>query len=101
MVKSQSFVVNPAVLSVLLSLRLRDDLFGVRASGDRVYKDDDSNSFGKKGKGNKKGETFINKKARKALKEKKQVEKEITEAEASVTKQEKEHNVRRDYLSYF
>jgi nucleolar complex protein 3 len=94
MIKSCSFVVNPAILSVLLRLRLRDNLGGFRASGDRVERIEDG-QFGnkRKDKGNKK-DTFLNKKARKALKDKKQVEREINEAEASVKREEIERNVR-------
>lgn len=85
---------HPAVLSCLLSLRIQD-LGGIRASTDRIDrappqhrpKYEDRKARGKQG-----DKPFLNKKARKAIKEKKEIEKELAEAESSVKKEEREHN---------
>ena len=93
-IRARSYLVHPAVLSCLLSLRIQD-LGGIRASTDRIdrvqavrrtpqYNND------KRGKQSEKA--FLNKKARKAIKEKKEIEKEIAEAESTVKKEEREHN---------
>jgi hypothetical protein len=51
---------------------------------------------GKKSKGQGAASTHLSKKARKAFKERKEIEKEMKEAEASVDKEERASNVSRD-----
>lgn len=95
-IRARSYLVHPAVLSCLLSLRIQD-LGGIRAGRDRIDRAAPSKRFDKpysekKGKGKPGDKPFLNKKARKAIKEKKEIEKEIAEAESSVKKEEREHN---------
>ncbi|KAH6918617.1 nucleolar complex-associated protein 3 [Coprinopsis sp. MPI-PUGE-AT-0042] len=90
MIKERRFKIHPNVLSCLLNLRLRTEL-STRASqttADRRGGDD--NHTDKKGKKQKKVEKpHISKKAKKALKERKEIEKEMREAEAEVDKEER------------
>ncbi|KAG0266871.1 hypothetical protein BG011_000486 [Mortierella polycephala] len=79
MIKSKSYLVHPNVISVFLTLRLKEEL-PTRQSGD-----DDGNSRKRK----KKDKVHISKKNRKLLKAKKEVEVEMKEAEAVVDKEEK------------
>ncbi|KAF9195213.1 hypothetical protein BGZ50_005047 [Haplosporangium sp. Z 11] len=79
MIKSKSYLVHPNVISVFLSLRLKEEL-PTRQSGD-----DDNNPRKRK----KKEKVHISKKNRKLLKAKKEVEVEMKEAEAVVDKEEK------------
>ncbi|KAI9473913.1 MAG: CBF/Mak21 family-domain-containing protein [Benjaminiella poitrasii] len=84
MVKSKGFVINENVINIFLHLRLRDEMAPAYA------KKDDDEKVGKKRKNNNK--PFLTKKARKTLKETKEIEKEFQEAEAVVSKEEKEKN---------
>lgn len=102
-IKAKSYLVHPAMLSCLLSLRLAD-LGGRRGGGDRIDRRNSSTPRHKlqakeirRNKGGKGGvqQAYINKKSRKATKEKKEIEQEIQEAELSVKQEEKEHNVSR------
>ncbi|KAF8256421.1 nucleolar complex-associated protein-domain-containing protein [Lactarius quietus] len=81
MIKERRFAVHPNVLTCLLHLRLKTEL-GIRASERRQNKS--------KVKGAE--STHLSKKAKKALKEKKEIQKELKEAEASVDKEERASN---------
>ncbi|KAI9492352.1 nucleolar complex-associated protein-domain-containing protein [Zychaea mexicana] len=82
MIKSKNYSVHENVINSFLHLRLKDELAPPSAQSD---KDDDQ-------RGKKRKKQFLNKKARKALKETKEIEKEFKEAEAVVSKEEKEKN---------
>lgn len=92
MIKERRFQIHPNVLTCLLSLRLKSEL-NVRASDSRAGDSDRAGSFRQnKGTGARtrgKDQPHISKKARKALKERKEVEKEFREAEAVVDKEER------------
>jgi nucleolar complex protein 3 len=94
MVKERRFNVHPNVLTCLLHLRLKTEL-GVRASEANVEREIKREKVkqGKKLKGQGTVSTHLSKKARKALKERKEIEKEMKEAEASVDKEERAANV--------
>jgi nucleolar complex protein 3 len=83
MVKSKGFAISENVINIFIHLRLKDEM----AHGSR----DDDDKVGKKRKNNNK--PFLTKKARKTLKETKEIEKEFQEAEAIVSKEEKDKNV--------
>ena len=93
-IKARSYLVHPAMVSCLLSLRL-SDLNGVRASTERVDRaaiirkqNLRTNKDGhKKSKGPQ--APYINKKTRKVIKEKRDIEKELAEAESEVRVEEK------------
>lgn len=97
MIKERRFNVHPNVLTCLLHLRLKTEL-GVRASEAKVEREIKREKVkqGKKLKGQGAVSTHLSKKARKALKERKEIEKEMKEAEASVDKEERASNVSRD-----
>ncbi|KAF9432601.1 hypothetical protein BGZ76_010573 [Entomortierella beljakovae] len=78
MIKSKSYLVNPNVINLFLTLRLKEEL-PTRQGGD------DENPRKRK----KKEKVHISKKNRKLLKAKKEVETEMKEAEAVVDKEEK------------
>lgn len=66
----------------------------MRASGEKVDRPERKKTFGKKAP--KKGQTnpqYVSKKARKAMKEKADVEKEYAEAEMQVSTEEKQRDV--------
>ncbi|THH12644.1 hypothetical protein EW146_g7505 [Bondarzewia mesenterica] len=88
MIKERRFNVHPNVLSCLLHLRLKTEL-GVRASDAKVEKEErpKGKRAGHKGKGP--DPPHLSKKAKKALKERKEVEKEMKAAEAEVDKEER------------
>ncbi|KAI3610426.1 nuclear export protein noc3 [Moniliophthora roreri] len=88
MIKERRYNVHPAALSCLLHLRLKTEL-GIRSSS--LKADRDEGSKGKKGKG-KGREEHLSKKAVKALKEQKEIEREFKEAEAVVDGEEKANN---------
>ncbi|KAF8212271.1 nucleolar complex-associated protein-domain-containing protein [Mycena galopus ATCC 62051] len=94
MVKERRFNIHPTVLSCLLHLRLKTEL-GVRASESQTDKPDPvkRNSYGKdaqrRAKGKPTAQPHLSKKARKALKEKKEIDREFREAEAEVDKEER------------
>jgi nucleolar complex protein 3 len=94
MIKERRFQIHPNVLTCLLNLRLKSEL-NVRASDSRA---DDSGRAGSSGqnketrvrtKGKAANQLHLSKKARKALKERKEVEKEFREADAVVDKEER------------
>ncbi|KAG6818144.1 hypothetical protein H0H87_000049 [Tephrocybe sp. NHM501043] len=92
MVKEKRFNVHPEVLSCLLHLRLKTEL-SVRASDTAVDKPQKSESSSKAAARRAKGKStelpHLSKKAKKALKEKKEIDKEFREAEAEVDKEER------------
>lgn len=79
------------MLASLLHIRLGD--LQVRASGDRVTRDDAPLPPKSKLKDKKQPQQHISKKAKKAMKLKKEVEKEYAEAEMTVTAEERERDV--------
>lgn len=86
MIKERRFKVHPNVLSCLLHLRLRTEL-GIRASQTRADKEEVKQAHKQKVK--KKDQPHLSKKAKKTLKERKEIEKELREAEAEVDKEER------------
>ncbi|KAJ7172512.1 nucleolar complex-associated protein-domain-containing protein [Mycena filopes] len=94
MVKEKRFNIHPTVLSCLLHLRLKTEL-GVRASESHTDKPEPPkrNSYGKdaarRSKGKPTVQPHLSKKARKAQKEKKEIDREFREAEAEVDKEER------------
>lgn len=102
-IKARSYLVHPAILSCLLDLRF-PDLGSTRAGTDRISRDDgkkrDAGWGGKshfdraKKRKEEKDKPHLNKKARKALNEKKEIAKEFKEAEMEVKTEERMHNVR-------
>ncbi|KAF7304855.1 Nucleolar complex-associated protein 3 [Mycena kentingensis (nom. inval.)] len=95
MIKEKRFNVHPNVLSCLLHLRLKTEL-GVRASESHADKPDDhpkrgsaSKDAARRAKGKSTAQPHLSKKARKAFKEKKEIDREFREAEAEVDKEER------------
>ncbi|EED79542.1 hypothetical nucleolar complex-associated protein 3, partial [Postia placenta Mad-698-R] len=89
MVKERTFHVHPEVLSCLLHLRLKTEL-GVRASDHKADKEKSDRPHGKaRGKSKKPDQPHLSKNAKKALKERKEIAKEMREAEAEVDKEER------------
>lgn len=84
MIKSKGFAVHEKVVDIFLHLRLMDEMAPISSSSQ-----DDSNSKKRKAK----DKPFMTKKARKAMKETKEIEKEFQEAEAVVSKEEKDKTV--------
>ncbi|GAN09113.1 nucleolar complex-associated protein 3 [Mucor ambiguus] len=84
MVKSKGFAISENAINVFLHLRLKDEM------AHNYAKDNNDDQVGKKRKNNSK--PFLTKKARKTLKETREIEKEFQEAEAVVSKEEKEKN---------
>lgn len=101
-IKSREFSVHPQVLECLLSLRLKDEISsGIRASTDKVHRTEGQfKSSGVGGgklpwKDRKKGKTkpvVLSKKAKKAMKDRVGIEKEIQEAEETVRVEDRERN---------
>ncbi|KAF8520195.1 nucleolar complex-associated protein-domain-containing protein [Hysterangium stoloniferum] len=97
MVKERKFAVHPNALSCLAHLRLKSELGGVRASETNAYNEDavkaKRESRRKAGRQRAKGKKVdlphISKKGLKALKEKKEIEGQMQEAEAEVDREEK------------
>ncbi|EJD53042.1 nucleolar complex-associated protein 3 [Auricularia subglabra TFB-10046 SS5] len=90
MVKERHFNVHGNILSCLLHLRLKSELH-VRASDTKADKagDEAATQLKKRGKGKDKDKQHISKKERKNLKERKEIEKEMREANAEVDKEER------------
>lgn len=86
MIKERHFKVHPNALACLLQLRLRTEL-GVRASS--THADKPEANRGKKLKGKKPEPVHLSKKAKKVLKEQKEIDKELREAGAEVDKEER------------
>ncbi|OBZ75212.1 Nucleolar complex protein 3 [Grifola frondosa] len=94
MIKERKFNVHPEVLSCLLHLRLKTEL-GVRASESKADREDSGKAFSKgraaarRAKGKTVDQPHLSKKAKKTLKERKEIEKEMHEAAAEVDKEER------------
>ena len=86
MVKERRFQIHPNVLSCLLNLRLKSEL-NIRASDSKA--DNAGRATDRRSKGKATDHPYLNKKARKALKERKEIEKEFREAEAVVDKEDR------------
>ncbi|CEP07336.1 hypothetical protein [Parasitella parasitica] len=84
MVKSKGFAISENAINIFLHLRLKDEM------AHNYAKDNNDDQVGKKRKNNNK--PFLTKKARKTLKETREIEKEFQEAEAVVSKEEKDKN---------
>lgn len=84
MVKSKGFAISENVINVFLHLRLKDEM------AHNYTSHNDDSKVGQKRKNNNK--PFMTKKARKTAKETKEIEKEFQEAEAIVSKEEKDKN---------
>ena len=91
MIKERHFKVHPRVLSCFLHLRLRTEL-GIRSSDTHADKPDTQRQ--KRLKDKKIAPVHLGKKAKKALKEQKEINKELREAEAEVDKEERKTTVR-------
>jgi nucleolar complex protein 3 len=97
MVKERKFSIHPNVLSCLLHLRLKSELGGVRASEtkavtegtNQVNRESRIKLDRKRAKGKKVEKPHMSKKAVKALKEKKEIEEQMQEAEAEVDREER------------
>ena len=85
MIKAKGYSVHGNVIQLFLQLRLKDEMIPV------AHRSSEEESQRKKRKN--KDKPFLNKKARKALKETRQIEKEMQEADAIVSKEEKDKNV--------
>ena len=97
MIKERRFNVHPEVLTCLVHLRLKTEL-GVRASDSKVDKPDaktlsKGRAAARRAKGKATEQPHLSKKAKKALKERKEIEKEMGEAAAEVDKEERAANV--------
>lgn len=84
MVKSKGYAISENVINIFLYLRLKDEMA-------HNYTSHDDDKVGQKRKNNSK--PFMTKKARKTLKETREIEKEFQEADAVVSKEEKSKNV--------
>ncbi|CAL1704830.1 unnamed protein product [Somion occarium] len=99
MIKERRFSVHPEVLSCLLHLRLKSEL-GVRSSDSRADRPEEQNgkkyakgrAAGRRAKGKATDQPHLSKKAKKALKERQEIQKEMREAAAEVDKEERESN---------
>ncbi|KAH9821804.1 CBF/Mak21 family-domain-containing protein [Melampsora americana] len=98
-IKARNYAVHPEVLACLLHLKLKDEISsGTRASTERIHKADGSRT-GKlpwkervKHKKDKTQPVILSKKAKKAIRDRRGIEKEIQEAEETVKVEEKERN---------
>jgi len=96
MIKEKRFKIHPAVLSCLLHLRLRNEL-GVRSSETKADKETTrpakmksrAKEAARRAKGKPTEQPHLSKKARKVLKETKEIEREFRDAEAEVDKEER------------
>ncbi|KAI0093628.1 nucleolar complex-associated protein 3 [Irpex rosettiformis] len=96
MIKERRFNVHPEVLSCLTYLRLKTEL-GVRASESKADKPETralpkGKAAARRAKGKPTDQPHLSKKAKKMLKEKKEIEKEMHEAAADVDKEERSSN---------
>jgi len=96
MIKERHFNVHPEVLTCLLHLRLKTEL-NIRASDSKVDKAQNIQSKGRaaarRAKGKPTEQPHLSKKARKVLKERKEIEREMQDAEAEVDKDERANTV--------
>ncbi|KIK59884.1 hypothetical protein GYMLUDRAFT_97587 [Collybiopsis luxurians FD-317 M1] len=94
MIKEKRFNVHPAALSCLLHLRLKSEL-GVRASESKADKNSPlkirskGKDAARRAKGKSSDQPHLSKKAVKALKERKEIEREFRDAEAEIDKEER------------
>ncbi|PYH96968.1 nucleolar complex-associated protein 3 [Aspergillus ellipticus CBS 707.79] len=89
MMKAKEFRVHDSVLDTFLSLRLLSE-FSAKASRDRIEREpEEENNFGKKPKQKRE---FRTKRERKVQKERKIVEKDMKEADALVSHEERDKN---------
>ena len=94
MIKERGYNVHPEVLSCLLHLRLKSEL-GVRASNskadamDAVKLHARSKAASRRAHGKPTSQPHLSKKAKKAQKEKQEIDREFREAEAEVDKEER------------
>ncbi|KAL6300168.1 nucleolar complex-associated protein-domain-containing protein [Sparassis latifolia] len=93
MIKERRFNVHPNVLSCLLCLRLKTEL-GVRASESRADKEQGKTyskgrAAARRAKGKSTATPHLSKNAKKALKERQEIQKEMREAEAEVDSEER------------
>ena len=99
MIKEKKYEVNPEVLSCLLHLRLKTEL-GIRASETRVDQEvkpksrSDNKSAARRAKGKPTDKPHLSNKAKKVLKERKEVQKEMREAEIDIDKEDRNNTVR-------
>ncbi|KIJ44159.1 hypothetical protein M422DRAFT_60254 [Sphaerobolus stellatus SS14] len=95
MIKERKFAVHPNALGCLSYLRLRSELGGIRASETKAENDEKPKAESrskldrKRAKGKKVEAPHLSKKARKVLKERKEIEGEMQEATAEVDREEK------------
>jgi nucleolar complex protein 3 len=100
MIKERRFNVHPKVLSCLVHLRLKTELV-TRTSDSKTDSKDDAKSYtrgkaaARRAKGKATGQPYASKKGRKALKERKEIDRELQDAEAEVDKEERANTVRR------
>lgn len=97
MIKERRFNVHPDVLTCLAHLRLKTEL-GIRASDSKADDPGDGamtkgKAAARRAKGKATDQPHLSKKAKKALKEKKEIQKEMQEAAAEVDKEERATNV--------
>ena len=97
MIKERRFNVHPEVLSCLAHLRLKTEL-GIRASETKVDKPESKpmakgKATARRAKGKPTDQPHLSKKAKKVLKERKEIAKEMHEAAAEVDKEERASNV--------
>jgi nucleolar complex protein 3 len=94
MIKENRFNVHPEVLSCLLHLRLKTEL-DVRASESKADQDvvvkghSKGKGAARRAKGKATDQPHLSKKAKKTLKERIEIEREVREAEAGVDKEER------------
>lgn len=96
MIKERHFNVHPEVLTCLLHLRLKSELH-LRASDTKSDKEQvektktysTNRAAARRAKGKPTGQPHLSKNAKKVLKEKNEIEKELREAEAEVDKEER------------
>ncbi|PYI12837.1 nuclear export protein Noc3 [Aspergillus japonicus CBS 114.51] len=89
LMKAKEFRVHESVLDTFLSLRLLSE-FAHKASRDRIEREPEEDNFG--GKKPKQKREFRTKKERKVQKERKAVEKDMKEADALVSHEERDKN---------
>ena len=101
MIKESKYRVNPNALSCLLHLRLKTEI-GVRASKTSVEKQPVKiKSKEKRGKGTAATQTHLSKKAKKVLKEKETIRRDMKEAGGEVDKEERNKTVCEHILGTF
>lgn len=101
MTKESKYRVNPKVLSCLLHLRLKTEI-GVRASKTSVEKQPvKTKSKDKRKKGATVAQTHLSKKAKKVLKEKGAIQRDMKEAEGEIDREDRSKTVRGRILRAF